>query len=132
MALNDEQRAGEARDDARATFEHLRALLAPGRGTMAARDPSRTRSTHSASRSSRAPTGALIPQAWDAAAERFAALGEPFELGYARWRQAEALIGGGGDRAAAGAALREAAEIAAVLRAPLLTAEVEGPHGAPG
>ena len=52
--------------------------------------------------------------------------GEPFELGYARWRQAEALIAGGGDRAAAGAALREAAEIAAVLRAPLLTAEVEG------
>ena len=31
VALNDEQRAGEARDDARAIFEHLRALLAPGR-----------------------------------------------------------------------------------------------------
>ena len=48
------------------------------------------------------------PDAWDAAAERFAALHEPFELAYARWRQAEALIAGrrrprrGRDRAARG------------------------------
>ena len=37
VALNDEQRAGEARDDARATFEHLRAP--PGSRTLAPRRP---------------------------------------------------------------------------------------------
>jgi hypothetical protein len=47
------------------------------------------------------------------------------ELGYTRWRQAEALIGAG-DRASAADVLREAAEIAASLPAPLLAAEVGG------
>ena len=47
-------------------------------------------------------------------------------MAYARWRQGEALIVAGGDRSAAAVALREAAEIAAALRAPLLLAEVEG------
>ncbi len=126
VALNDEQRAGEARDDARATFEHLRGLLAPGRWHHGGPGPEPDAfDALSMAELSRAD-GRSDPEAWHAAAERFAALGEPFELGYARWRQAEALIAGGGDRAAAGAALREAAEIAAVLRAPLLTAEVEG------
>jgi DNA-binding NarL/FixJ family response regulator len=50
----------------------------------------------------------------------------PFELAYVRWRQAEALISGGGDRAAAADALCEAADIAASLPAPLLAAEVDG------
>jgi DNA-binding NarL/FixJ family response regulator len=66
------------------------------------------------------------PDAWAAAAERFAALAMPFELAYTRWRQGEALIVAGGDRTAAADALREAAEIAATLGAPLLAAEVEG------
>ncbi len=54
------------------------------------------------------------------------ALGLPYELGYTRWRQAEALILGAGDRTGAAEALREAAEIAAALPAPLLAAEVDG------
>ena len=66
------------------------------------------------------------PAAWEAAAAHFAALEEPFELGYARWRQGEALIVAGGDRSAAATALREAAGIAASLGAPLLAAEVDG------
>jgi DNA-binding NarL/FixJ family response regulator len=69
--------------------------------------------------------GTPDPDAWDAAAKDFAALGLPFELAYTRWRQAEALIGAG-DRAGAAGALREAADIAAGLPAPLLAAEVEG------
>jgi hypothetical protein len=69
--------------------------------------------------------GQSDPEAWDAAAERFAALRMPFELGYTRWRQAEALIGAG-DRASAADVLREAAQIAASLPAPLLAAEVGG------
>jgi DNA-binding NarL/FixJ family response regulator len=53
-------------------------------------------------------------------------LGLPFELAYTRWRQGEALILAGGDRSSAADALREAADIAASLPAPLLAAEVEG------
>jgi DNA-binding NarL/FixJ family response regulator len=60
------------------------------------------------------------------AAERLAALGFRFELAYARWRQAEALMAGTADREGAARALREAGEIAAELRTPLLAAEVEG------
>jgi DNA-binding CsgD family transcriptional regulator/tetratricopeptide (TPR) repeat protein len=126
VALNDDQRAGKARDDARATFEHLRALLAPERWHHGGPGPEPTAfDALSIAELSRAD-GRPDPDAWDAAAQGFAALGEPFERAYARWRQAEALILAGGDRAAAGDALREAAEIAAALRAPLLTAEVEG------
>jgi len=47
-------------------------------------------------------------------------------VGYVRWRQAEALIAGGGERAAAADALREAADLAADLAAPLLLAEAKG------
>ena len=68
--------------------------------------------------------GRSDPAAWDAAADRFAALHEPFELAYARWRQGEALIGA--DRGAAADTLREAAGIAATVRTPLLSAEIEG------
>jgi DNA-binding NarL/FixJ family response regulator len=65
------------------------------------------------------------PAAWARAADRFAGLRLPFELGYTRWRQAEALVLGPGDRSGAVKALREAAEIAATPPAPLLAAEVD-------
>ena len=51
---------------------------------------------------------------------------KPFELAYARWRQAEAIVLGAGDRSAASEPLREAARLARDLRAALLVAEVEG------
>jgi DNA-binding CsgD family transcriptional regulator len=70
--------------------------------------------------------GTPDPGAWEAVAERFEALGLPFERAYARWRQAEALVLDDGDRSAAGEPLREAAGLARDLGAALLTAEVEG------
>ena len=126
LALNDEQRAGEAQADARAIFASLRALLAPDRwhGGPPGPEPAAFEAL-SAAELSRAE-GRPDPAAWAAAAERFAALSEPFERGYTRWRQGEALIVGGADRGAAALALREAAGVAATLGAPLLAGEVEG------
>ena len=113
LALGDGTRAAEAQRDARAIFESLRTLLAPERWYDGAPGPEPAAfdalSTAELSRAEGRPD----PTAWAAAAERFAALHEPFELGYARWREAEALIAGGGDRVAATAALREAADLAA-------------------
>jgi DNA-binding NarL/FixJ family response regulator len=50
----------------------------------------------------------------------------PFETAYARWRQAEAIVLDGSDRATATEPLREAAGLARDLRAALLIAEIEG------
>ena len=71
------------------------------------------------------------PTAWDAAAEHFAAFGCRSSWRYARWRQAEALIDGAATAPPRRPPLREAAAIAATLRAPLLAAEVGGLAGAP-
>ena len=126
LALGDGARAAEAQDDARAIFESLRALLAPARWYDGVPGPEPAAfDALSAAELSRAE-GRPDPAAWAAAAERFAALSEPFELGYARWRQGEALIAGGGERTAATAALREAADLASELSAPLLATEVAG------
>jgi DNA-binding CsgD family transcriptional regulator/tetratricopeptide (TPR) repeat protein len=126
IALTDEQAAGEARRDARAIFESLRALLAPERWHDGAPGPEPAAFDALGVAELARADGDPDPGAWAAAAERFAALEEPFERGYARWRQAEALIMAGGDRAAATVALREAAEVASTLRAPRLAAEVDG------
>jgi DNA-binding CsgD family transcriptional regulator len=125
LAVGDDRRAREAQRDARATVERLRTLLAPDRwpeGT-AGPEPAAFEAVCIAelSRADAAPD----PEAWNAAAKHFVALGLPFELAYARWCQAEALIAGG-DRTSAADALREAADIAATLQAPLLAAEVDG------
>jgi len=127
LALGDEQHAGEAQRDAEVALERLRALLAPERWNEDGSPPPESIAFEAlcVAELSRAH-GASVPDAWAAAGERFAALGLPFELAYARWRQAEALILGGGDRAAVADALRQAADIAASLGASLLAAEVEG------
>ena len=126
VALNDEDGAARARGDAQAIFASLGALLAPERWHDGAPGPEPAAFQALSVAELARVDGHPDPAAWDAAAQRFAVLKEPFELGYARWRQAEALIVAGGDRAGAGDALREAAELAAGLRAPLLAAEVEG------
>ncbi|HEX6619787.1 MAG TPA: LuxR C-terminal-related transcriptional regulator, partial [Solirubrobacteraceae bacterium] len=126
LALGDEQGAGEAHDAGRATLERLRTLLAPERWHDGAAGPEPVAFEAVCVAELSRAEGGFDPAPWEAAAERFAALGVPFELAYARWRQGEAVIVGGGDRAAAQAALHEAAEIAATLGAPLLLAEVEG------
>jgi DNA-binding CsgD family transcriptional regulator/Tfp pilus assembly protein PilF len=122
--LGDERRAGEAQRDARATLERLASLLTPGRWPEGTASPELIAVQAACVAELSRAEGRPDPEAWDAAAERFAELREPFELAYARWRQGEALIDG--DRSAAATALREAAEIAATLRAPLLAAEVDG------
>jgi DNA-binding CsgD family transcriptional regulator len=126
LALGDERQADEAQRDARATLERLRALLAADRWPQGTAGPEpRAFEALCVAELSRAD-GESDPEAWDAAAEHCVALGLPFELAYARWRQAEALIVGTGERTAAAAPLREAAATAATLRAPLLAAEVAG------
>jgi DNA-binding CsgD family transcriptional regulator len=125
QALGDERRAVEAQGDARATMERFRGLLAPERWHHGEAGPEPVAfEAQSVAELSRAD-GQPDPDPWAAAAERFAALGMPFEVAYARWRQAEALIGAG-DRAGAAKALREAADIATSLPLPLLAAEVDG------
>jgi DNA-binding CsgD family transcriptional regulator len=126
LALGDHDAAARAQSDARTTFASLRALLAPGRWHDGAPGPEPAAFDALGAAELTRADGRPDPATWAAAAERFAALTEPFECAYARWRQAEALIVAGGDRAAAAEALGEAAQIAATLRAPLLAAEVEG------
>jgi DNA-binding CsgD family transcriptional regulator len=107
------------------TLERLRTLMAPERWHHGTAGPEPVAfEAQSVAELSRAD-GQPDPEPWASAAERFVALRMPFEVSYARWRQAEALIGGG-DRSGAAQALREAAEIAASLPAPLLAAEVVG------
>jgi ATP/maltotriose-dependent transcriptional regulator MalT len=138
-SLGDEPRAEQARRDADTVLERFRALLAPERWHDGAPGPEpaafEAQCAAELSRADARPD----PGAWDAAAQCFAALGLPFELSYARWRQAEALIAGAGNRGAAAHALGEAADLAAGLPAPLLAAEIESlgrrarvPVGAPG
>jgi DNA-binding CsgD family transcriptional regulator/tetratricopeptide (TPR) repeat protein len=126
LALGDRDGATAAQRDARAIFASLRALLAPERWPGGPPGPEPAAFDALCAAELARADGQPDPAAWDAAAERFGALKEPFERGYARWRQAEALVAAGADRAAAAGALREAAEAAEALRAPLLTAEVEG------
>jgi DNA-binding CsgD family transcriptional regulator len=68
--------------------------------------------------------GRSDPAAWAAAIAAWERLGQPYRLAYACFRQAEALMAGGGDREAAGAALRRAAEITGRLGARPLDGEV--------
>ena len=63
---------------------------------------------------------------WAAAAAAFDALDSPYPAAYARFRQAEALFGGRGDRRAATASLVEANKVATTLGAAPLLAEIRG------
>ncbi len=62
---------------------------------------------------------------WSAVAAEFASLSRPFPAAYARYRQAEAILGARGSRAAAASALRDAEEIALRLGAEPLRRDVE-------
>jgi DNA-binding CsgD family transcriptional regulator/tetratricopeptide (TPR) repeat protein len=78
------------------------------------------RATWDAERSRAA--GTSIPEAWHVAAERWKALDYRHRAGYARWRQAEALLGTPqGGRAVAAPVLSTAADLA-VQHVPLRTA----------
>jgi DNA-binding CsgD family transcriptional regulator len=68
--------------------------------------------------------GAPDPDAWAAASAAWERLGQPYRAAYAGFRQAEALLAGGGDRDAAAAALRRAAEATGRLGARPLDTEI--------
>jgi DNA-binding CsgD family transcriptional regulator len=65
------------------------------------------------------------PDRWAAAAQAWEALGYPWQAGYARWRQAEALLARGAPRPDAAATLAGARALAGRLGARLLTAEID-------
>jgi DNA-binding CsgD family transcriptional regulator len=62
--------------------------------------------------------------AWAAAAAAWERLGQPYRVAYAGFRQAEALLAGGGDRKLAAEALSRAADITGRVGARPLDAEV--------
>jgi DNA-binding CsgD family transcriptional regulator len=124
-ALGDDQRARTACGDGSAMLERLRALMAPERWPDGPPPAEAIAFEAQCAAELTRAEGTPDPDAWAATAQRFEALAFPFELAYARWRQAEALVLSG-DRAAAHGPLREAAGLARDLRATLLAAEVDG------
>jgi len=122
--LGDTAKAAETERAATRTLAAMRVLLSPEHLT-AGTPPAEAlaREAVGAAELTRA-SGASDPDAWAAAAERFAALRFPFEQAYARWREAEALVVS--DRARAGDALRAAAVLADEVGASLLSTEIEG------
>ena len=65
------------------------------------------------------------PDGWAGLATRWEELDRPYQAAYARWREAEAVLVGDGDRTRARSALATAHEVARRLRAMPLLAEVE-------
>jgi DNA-binding CsgD family transcriptional regulator/tetratricopeptide (TPR) repeat protein len=68
--------------------------------------------------------GRADPDAWAAAEAAWERLGQPYRAAYAAFRHAEALMAGGGDRAAAATVLRRAAEVTGRLGARPLHEEI--------
>ncbi len=68
--------------------------------------------------------GKNLAASWAAVADAWTSAGRPFPTAYARWRQAEAVLEGGGQRADARPALQEAMAIADRLSAQPLATEV--------
>jgi DNA-binding CsgD family transcriptional regulator len=64
-------------------------------------------------------------QRWEEVARRREALGQPWETAYARFRQAEAILGTGGPKKEAILVLRGAHDIASQLRARPLLDQIE-------
>ena len=69
--------------------------------------------------------GRSDPERWQAAAAAWERLEHPFEAAYARFREAEALLAGGGSRPQAEQAIRRAHGMAVTLGAEPLRREVE-------
>jgi DNA-binding CsgD family transcriptional regulator/tetratricopeptide (TPR) repeat protein len=93
--------------------------LGPGAAVAAARGHVLT------ARAEATRLGEPDPAAWRAAAEAWEAMPCPYQAGWARLREAQALLDAGAGRPAASAALRAAAAVAGELRAGTLQREVE-------
>jgi hypothetical protein len=63
--------------------------------------------------------------AWAAAERHWQECGDPYEVAYARWRQAEALLGAQGERADATALIEQAYTTARDLQARPLLEQIE-------
>jgi DNA-binding CsgD family transcriptional regulator/tetratricopeptide (TPR) repeat protein len=127
-ALAEEARARHADADERAARELAEGLFGHIRAVTTAPDvwPTPVVAAHrrtAEAELSRA-AGPAGPGRWAAAAEAWEALGYPWHEGYARWRQAEALLAQGAPRPDAAAALGRAGALADGLGARLLAAEV--------
>jgi DNA-binding CsgD family transcriptional regulator len=70
-------------------------------------------------------TGPSDPERWADSGHAWEALGYPWQAGYARWRQAEALLAQGASRPDAAAALARARTLAGGLGARPLTAAID-------
>jgi DNA-binding NarL/FixJ family response regulator len=68
--------------------------------------------------------GSTDPERWHEAGDALVAAGQPHPTAYARFRQAEALLAAGGERAPAAAALNAAHAVTAELMAAPLDAEI--------
>jgi DNA-binding CsgD family transcriptional regulator/tetratricopeptide (TPR) repeat protein len=77
----------------------------------------------------RRAAGVGDPEAWADAAERWAALDQPYPSAYARYREAEAVLAGQARSARAAQALRAAHDVALGLGASPLRDEIEGLAG---
>ena len=100
-------------DSARGLLERLEAT-----------DP-RVPMAHAYALTARAEAAPLDAGGWRAAAEAWESLPCPYDAGWARLREAEALLAAGAGRAAAEAPLRAAAAAARDLRASILLRETE-------
>jgi DNA-binding CsgD family transcriptional regulator/tetratricopeptide (TPR) repeat protein len=128
-ALAERARDRRAEAEERAARELAAGLVERARAAIAAPQVAPTPVMEANLRASEAEwsraAGPSDPERWAAAAQAWAALGYPWPAGYARWRQAEALLARGAPRAAAGTALAEARALAGGLGARLLTAEID-------
>ena len=70
--------------------------------------------------------GGSDPTRWAASVDARSKLEKPWELAYARYRYAEAVLGSGGDSADAAAPLRQAHVVASALGAVPLRVAIEG------
>jgi DNA-binding CsgD family transcriptional regulator/tetratricopeptide (TPR) repeat protein len=123
-ALGDAAKTAEAQRAATQTLAAMRVLLSPEHLTAGPPTPEALAHDAVGAAELTRASGASDPDAWAAAAERFAALSFPFEQAYSRWREGEALVVR--DRARAGDALRKAAALADEVGARLLSGEVAG------
>jgi tetratricopeptide (TPR) repeat protein len=123
-AMGDTRTAAEAERSGTALVERLERLLEADRWLVSPPPESVARAALAAAELERLKR-ATGPETWSAVADRWADLGFPLDLAYARWRQAETILAAGGAKAEASAALREAARLTAKAGASLLGVEIE-------
>jgi ATP/maltotriose-dependent transcriptional regulator MalT len=128
-ALAEQARARHAEAEEQAARERAAILLERGRAITGAADVRPTPRVAANLRTVEAEwsrvTGPSDPDRWAESALAWEALGYPWQAGYARWRQAEALLVQGAPRPAAVEALARAWTLAAGLGARLLVAEID-------